>query len=164
MYRILSVSRNVSLLLQRNNVLAIAGFSVISPRYPEQTPALAMSEKVDAVVIGHSVDANVRRTVISELRRECPDCVICFVYVSPHKDGEPLADVSLDVTGGPEPLILVLQERLSKTRPKGTSVAGHMPRFLLSMDSEPPHTAEIETVSQPACKAISGTNELAREA
>ena len=115
MYRILSVSRNVSLLLERNDVLAMAGFSVISPRYPEQTPALAMSEKVDAVVIGHSVDANLRRTVIAELRCECPDCIICFVYVAPHKDGEPLADVSLDVTHGPEPLILTLQEKLPKT-------------------------------------------------
>ena len=71
------------------------------------------------LVIGHSVDANLRRTVIAELRRECPDCIICFVYVAPHKEGEALADVSLDVTRGAEPLVLALQERLPKTTGRG---------------------------------------------
>lgn len=118
MYRILSVSRNVSLLLERNSVLAMAGFSVISPRYPEQTPLLATREQVDAVVIGHSVDPKVRRAIIAEVRRNRPDCIICFVYIAPHKEGESLADVSLDLTRGPEPLVFALQDRLPTTSSK----------------------------------------------
>jgi hypothetical protein len=112
MYRVLSISRNIRLLLSRNDVLAMAGFSVISPKYPEQAPLLAATEQVDAAIIGHSVDLPLRRSLISEIRRACPNCVICFVYAAPDTTGEPLADISLDVTHGPEPLILALQERL----------------------------------------------------
>lgn len=114
LYRILSTSRNVRLLLARNSVLAMAGFSVISPRVPEQAPALAAQERVDAVIIGHSIDIELRRSLIAELRTLCPDCVICFVYQTPDTEGESLADVSLDVTTGPEPLVLALQERLPR--------------------------------------------------
>lgn len=87
MYRVLSTSRNVSLLLSRNGSLAMAGFSVISPKRPEDAPQLASNERVDAVVIGHSVDAPTRKKLISELRGVCPGCLICFVYVSPDTDG-----------------------------------------------------------------------------
>jgi hypothetical protein len=121
MYRVVSVSCNVSSLLSRNSILAIAGFTVVSPRYPDQTPALAAQEQVDAVVIAHSVDAHVRRRIIGELRRILPDCVICFVYAAPDKTREPLADVSIDVTHGPEPLILALQERLPRTTLKAVT-------------------------------------------
>jgi hypothetical protein len=114
MYRILSTSRNVRLLLNRNSVLAMAGFSVISPRYPEQAPLLAAQEQVDAVIIGHSVDPFVRKSIIHDLRRRCPECMICFVYTAPDTKGEGLADASLDVTKGPEALIRLLQERLPR--------------------------------------------------
>src|SRR5579863_9633021 len=109
MYRVLSISRNVRLLLDRNSVLALAGFSVVSPKHPEQAPLLASQEAVDAVVIGHSVDSTTRKTIISELRRLCPGCLVCFVYAAPETEGEPLADASLDVTTGPEALILFLE-------------------------------------------------------
>lgn len=93
----------------------MAGFSVISPRYPEQAPLLAAQQQVDAVIIGHSIDPFVRKSIIRELRRICPGCIICFVYAAPETKGESLADTSLDVTSGPEPLIRVLQERLPRT-------------------------------------------------
>ncbi len=120
LYRILTTSRNVRLLLERNDVLAMAGFSVVSPRYPEQAPDLAAQEHVDAVIIGHSIDPEVRRFLIAQLRRLSSKCVICFVYQAPDREGEPLADVSLDVTKGPEPLILALQERLPKAARKAS--------------------------------------------
>ena len=115
MYRVLSVSRNIHLSLERNNVLTMAGFSVMSPLYPEQASTLAMQERADAVVIGHSVEPSVRESIIQEVRQLCPKCVICFVYAAPDTAGEPLADISLDVTKGPEPLVVVLQEWLPKT-------------------------------------------------
>jgi hypothetical protein len=117
MYRVLSTSRNVRLLLDRNSVLALAGFSVVSPKRPEEAPLLASQEAVDAVVIGHSVDSKTRKGIITELRRLCPGCLICFVYAAPDDGKEPLADVSLDVTKGPEPLIMFLEDRLPKKSP-----------------------------------------------
>jgi hypothetical protein len=120
MYRVLSISRNVRLLLDRNQVLALAGFSVVSPKHPEQAPLLASQQNVDAVVIGHSIEASQRRTIIAEVRRRCPHCLIGFVYAAPDTAGEPLADFSLDVSDGPEPLVLELQERLPRTGPKAS--------------------------------------------
>jgi hypothetical protein len=63
-------------------------------------------------VIGHSVDSGTREKIISEIRRICPSCLICFVYEGPPIHREPLADVCLDVTAGPEPLVTFLQDRL----------------------------------------------------
>lgn len=114
MYRVLSISRNVRLLLYRNHVLALAGFSVISPKEPTQAVVLASQQQVDAVVIGHSVEPPQRRTIIADIRRSCPKCLVGFVYAAPHNEGEPLADFSLDVTKGPEPLVVELQLRLPK--------------------------------------------------
>ena len=112
MYRVLSISRNVRLLLSRNHVLALAGFSVMSPREPEQAAALAAQQAVDAVIIGHSIMGRQRKSIIHDVRRVCPQCLIGFVFVAPDVQGEPLADFSLDVTQGPEPLITALLERL----------------------------------------------------
>ena len=117
MYRVLSISRNVRLLLDRNHVLALAGFSVISPKEPEHAAALASQQQVDAVVIGHSVEPPQRQSIIAEVRRACPKCLVGFVYAAPDTRGEPMADFSLDVTAGPEPLVLELQERLPRTNP-----------------------------------------------
>jgi hypothetical protein len=118
MYRVLSTSRNTSLLISRNDVLAMAGFSVISPRSPEQAPSLAAQQSVDAVVIGHSVEPPLRKEIIAAVREAIPECVICFAYAAPDTEGEPLADVSLDVTHGAEPLVLALQQRLPRTTAK----------------------------------------------
>lgn len=117
MYRVLSISRNVRLLLARNSILALAGFSVVSPKTPEEAPLLASQEAVDAVLIGHSVDSEMRKNVIAELRRLCPGCLICFVYEKPDEGKEPLADASVDVTDGPEPLIRLLEGSLPREKP-----------------------------------------------
>jgi hypothetical protein len=115
MYRILSISRNVRLLLSRNDVLSLAGFSVISPKHPEQAPTLAGQEAVDVVVVGHSIEPAIRREIIAEIRHILPACLVCFVYEAPDTGHEPLADASLDVTKGPEPLVRFLQDRLPRT-------------------------------------------------
>jgi hypothetical protein len=114
MYRILSVSRNTSLLLRRNDALAMAGFSVVSPKSPEEAPFLALQRTVDAVVIGHSVGSMERQPLIEAVRRVCPGCLVVFVYIGPEKHEEPLADVCLDLTHGAESLISELQQRLPR--------------------------------------------------
>jgi hypothetical protein len=113
MYNILTISRNTRLLLGRNDTLALAGFRVVSPRTPEETPFLALQQNVDAVIIGHSVEPEVRRIAIEAIRTLCPHCLIAFVYVGQPQQ-EPLADISLDVTRGNEPLVNWLQNRLPR--------------------------------------------------
>jgi len=111
MYRILSVSRNVRLLITRNDALAIAGFSVVSPRTPGEAPFILAQQHIDAVIIGHSVEEEDRIQLIKSIRRLHPKIPIFFVYTAPQTVGEPLADVSVDVTQGPQALIAAMQER-----------------------------------------------------
>ena len=113
-YRILSVSRNISLLLNRNDALAIAGFRVVSPRQPEDSLMMLEQQKVDAVVIGHSVVAPQRQELIQDIRAGWPKIPIFFVYAAPDNEGEPLADRSIDVTSGPQRLIAAIQQILSE--------------------------------------------------
>lgn len=111
MYRIVSVSRNVRLLITRNDALAIAGFSVVSPRSPLEAPLIIAQQHIDAVVIGHSVEPQTRTELIRRIREAQPRMPIYFVYAAPQTTGEPLADVSIDVTKGPQALIAAMQER-----------------------------------------------------
>lgn len=53
--------------------------------------------------------------IISEVRRICPHCLIAFVYAGEPQE-EPLADVSLDVTRGNDPLVHWLEDRLPRDR------------------------------------------------
>jgi hypothetical protein len=53
--RLLSVSRDKPLLIGRNDMLAIAGYSVSSPREPLDAILLLQHEEYLAVLIGHSV-------------------------------------------------------------------------------------------------------------
>lgn len=100
MYRIVSVSNNLRLLINRNDALAVAGYTVISPRVPRETPLLLQREGADAVVIGHSISPEERRRLIRAIRAAKPGIPIVFVYQKPEGTPEPHADVSLDVTKG----------------------------------------------------------------
>lgn len=111
MPRILSVSVKTRLRITRDDILAASGFSVISPRTPNEAPLLVKQQAVDAVVIGHSVNTEDRRKIIPAIRRAC-ECPIVFVYVRSESPEEPLADLCVDVTNGTEPLLRALQELL----------------------------------------------------
>jgi len=115
MYKVVSVSRNTSLLLRRNEALGMAGFTVISPRYPIEAPALALQRHADAFVVGESVPRAERKQLIKKVRKVCPNCLVVFVHAVPGVQTEPLADISIDVSRGLEPLITVLSERLSRS-------------------------------------------------
>ena len=114
MYRILSVSRNVRLLITRNDALAIAGYSVVSPREPGDALLIIAQQPIDAVVIGHSVEPILRKQLICELRKLKPGMPILFVYAAPQTTGESMADVSIDVTSGPQALIAAMQDRITR--------------------------------------------------
>ncbi|MBV9087465.1 MAG: hypothetical protein JOY79_08280 [Acidobacteriaceae bacterium] len=116
MSRILSVSRNPRLLAARNDALALAGYSVVSPKHPEDALLLFAQESFDAVIIGHSVEGATREGLIKAIREARPSVPILFAYAGDPTQEEPLADVSVDVTAGTTPIVIALEELLSKAK------------------------------------------------
>lgn len=116
MPRILSISRNPSLLAMRNDTLALAGYAVASPKEPTEAVLLASQQPFDAVVVGHSVERETRKSLITTLRNLRPFMPIVFVYTEPERVEEPLADVSVDVTNGSVPLVSALDEWLRRAQ------------------------------------------------
>jgi DNA-binding response OmpR family regulator len=114
MPKILSISRNPTLLALRNDALALAGYSVAVPREPREAVLLAAQQPFDAVVIGHSVEHETREGLIRALRNLRPHTPVVFVYRDPESVEEPLADVSVDVTADTTPLLRALDQRLRK--------------------------------------------------
>ncbi len=110
--RILSVSRNYTLLLTRNDLLAVAGYSVASPKDPLGAALLHSKERFDVVLIGDSVRPMERRRIIKELREIREDVPILYVYADPRFDKEPLAEECVDVTGDPEPLLRAIERQI----------------------------------------------------
>ncbi len=115
MPRIISVSQKTGLRITRDATLAAAGSTVISPRTPEEAPLLVRQQLVDAVVIGHSVEAEERKRIIPAIRQAC-DCPIVFVYIRSESPKEALADVCVDVTDGNAALVRALEELLLKKK------------------------------------------------
>jgi DNA-binding NtrC family response regulator len=109
--RILSVSTDTRLLVTRNDVLAAAGYAVSSPRHPEEARYLLSRGGFSAVVIGHSIRPDQRKTIIDELRGIDREVPIVYVYVPPGDANEPLADLSVDVSD-PVNLVKALEEKL----------------------------------------------------
>ncbi len=116
MPRILSISRNRRLLALRNDALALAGYSVAVPKEPNEAVVLVSQQAFDAVVVGHSVEHETRHGLIRRLRDLRPQTPIVFVYTEPENVEEPLADVSVDVTKGPTPLVTELDRRLRRAQ------------------------------------------------
>ena len=107
--RILSVSANTRLLVTRNDALSLAGYNVVSPHKPEDTPELVARSHFDAIVIGHSLPAETRSAIIRAVRKIAPNTPVIFVYIAPSDAQEPLADYSVEVTD-PLNLIRALEE------------------------------------------------------
>ncbi len=114
MSRILSVSSDTHLLVTRNVVLAAAGYYVASPKVPQEAASLLAEGNFQAVIIGDSVIPETRRQIILALRGTSSSIPIIFVSASPDSGDESLADVSVDVSGGPLPLVRVLDSQLKK--------------------------------------------------
>lgn len=125
MVRILSVSRNTYLLIKRNDALALAGYSVQTPKTPEDAPLLLAQSHFQAVIIGHSISSEQRKQIIPALRKVSPPIPIVFVYASPDPGAEPLADMCVDIADDPAELVKVLDNNLGLTKP----VIGRLPGF-----------------------------------
>jgi len=112
--RILSISRNRSLLARRSDALALAGYTVASPKEPDDSVLLFSQQTFDAIIIGHSVERETRRVLIAGIRNRRATIPIVFVFTAPDTGEEPLADLSIDITAGPMPLVRALDSRLRK--------------------------------------------------
>ena len=64
--KILSVSRSTPLLIGRNDMLALAGYSVSSPRQPLDAVRLLEHDGYLAVLIGHSVYPEEARVIAAK--------------------------------------------------------------------------------------------------
>jgi DNA-binding response OmpR family regulator len=112
--RILSISRNSRLLATRNDALAMAGYSVASPKDPLDAIAQFARSRFDAVIIGHSVEIDLRMDLIEglhELRSKVP---ILFAHAA-GTESEPLADVTVDTADDPFAIIVALDKLLGRT-------------------------------------------------
>ena len=112
--RILSISTNYGLLITRNDLLAVAGYSAASPRLPENAGLLFSKDKFDAVLIGDSIPPPQRRRIIAELRDQDENVPILYVYADVANASEPLADQCVDVSGDPEPLLNAIETHINR--------------------------------------------------
>ena len=109
--RILSVSTNTRLLITRNDTLAVAGYSVVSPKEPEEAAFLLATQPFDVIVIADSIRQKKRTALISALRSIRRDVPVIFVHAGPEPCSEPLADMTVDVRSDTMALITALQRR-----------------------------------------------------
>lgn len=97
-------------------MLAVAGYSVSSPRHPEAAGLLFSSEKFDAVLIGDSVPPRKRARIIADLRAVHAATPILYVYANAARANEPAADECVNVTGDPEGLLKALEKHIDRKR------------------------------------------------
>jgi hypothetical protein len=76
--KLLSVSRDTPLLIGRNDMLAIAGYSVSSPREPLDALLLLQQNDYLAALIGHSVFRDEAEVIAAKARDQ--GIVTIFVY------------------------------------------------------------------------------------
>ncbi len=75
--RLLSVSRSTPLLIGRNDMLTMAGYSVSSPREPLDAILLLQHDEFLAVLIGHTVLADEADAIAAKAK----SLRICAIYV-----------------------------------------------------------------------------------
>jgi DNA-binding response OmpR family regulator len=113
--RILSVSNSPTLLSGRNEMLAMAGYAVSSPRMPEEAPALLATGDFVAVVIGHSVAGEERKCLIAQLRAISQ---VPIIFIGPRAgEAEPAADYNVALEENPAALLRALKECLGTSQP-----------------------------------------------
>ena len=102
--KILSVSRDRTFLLPRNDALAIAGFSVSSPKEPEGAVHILVSTEIDVIVLGHSIPKTERMALMAQFRAVKPEVPVIVLFDEKPEEDE-TADAFVPVRAGPEVLI-----------------------------------------------------------
>ncbi len=102
--KILSVSRERGTMLARNDALAIAGFSVSSPKTPEEAIPILLTTDIDVILLGHSIPKAERKTLAAQFRALRPKVPIIVLF-DEHPDEDEEADAFVPLRAGPEVLI-----------------------------------------------------------
>ena len=102
--KILSVSRDRTILLSRNDALAIAGFSVSSPKQPEEAVHILLTTEIDVIVLGHSIPKKERMSLSAQFREIRPGVPIIVLFEDRPEPDEK-ADAFVPLRAGPEVLI-----------------------------------------------------------
>lgn len=77
--RILSISYDVSLLINRAELLKQSGYSVVSADTFEKALRSCTEEKYDLVIVGHSVPINDKKALIDAITENCRVPIIDLV-------------------------------------------------------------------------------------
>jgi DNA-binding NtrC family response regulator len=110
---VLSVGRAGPLFTKRNNLLAKAGFTVVTATTPEEAIRTAKSAHPRTVVIGHRVPPAERLEILRSIRRV--DSTVTAILIYDQKiDSAEMADAILNVHGDPRDLIQTVHYLLSK--------------------------------------------------
>jgi DNA-binding response OmpR family regulator len=109
--RILNVSRDRAILLARNDALAVAGFSVVSPREPSEALPILATSNIDIIILGHSIPFEERDHLRGEFRQIAPDVPVIVLYKGVPQEGEQ-ADAFVSIDDGSEVLIQAIHNCL----------------------------------------------------
>ncbi len=99
------------MLLARNDALAMAGFSVSSPREPAEAVHILVSSDVDVIVLGHSIPKAERAELSRRFREIRSEVPIIVMYEDKPEDDE-RTDAFVGISEGPEVLIAAIQSCL----------------------------------------------------
>ncbi len=105
--RILSVSRDRTFLRPRNDALALAGFSVSSPRWPEEAVHILLHTDIDVIVLGHSIPKTERMALTAQFRALRPGVPVIVIFEEKPEEDE-TADAFVPVRASPEVLIAAI--------------------------------------------------------
>jgi hypothetical protein len=109
--RLLSVSRSTPLLIGRNDMLAIAGYSVSSPRQPLDAILLLQHDDYLAVLIGHTVLTEEAEAIAAKARSLHISTI--FVYQGNLATTPAWADLAVDNQADIGKLLNFLEEQAS---------------------------------------------------
>lgn len=109
--RILSTSRNATVLRTRNLVLQSAGYDVTTTRDPKEFTSFIEKESFDAVVMGDSIDLAERVELASKIAALKPNLPLVIFFKTPAEAQQllPYAHSLVGSLDGPERLIAAVQ-------------------------------------------------------
>lgn len=109
--RILSTSRNATVLRTRNLVLQSAGYDVTTTRDPKEFTNFIKKESFDAVVMGDSIDLGERVELASKIAASKPNLPLVIFFKTPAEAQQllPYAHSLVGSLDGPERLIAAVQ-------------------------------------------------------
>lgn len=116
--RILSTSRNATVLRTRNLVLQSAGYDVTTTRDPKEFTNFIKKESFDAVVMGDSIDLAERVELASKIAASKPNLPLVIFFKTPAEAQQllPYAHSLVGSLDGPERLIAAVQGAVQKNK------------------------------------------------